>query len=397
MRPPIAGLAALLPLVGMSGCAETTGPSPATLARIRQDQHAAAFGDFELPRQIGAVENIGLQLPRISPDGGQMLYLRSDLTEVSAMTLLGSPDPAHTPAEGVLSVWLRPTEGSGFGQRFSTGRWSHSPVWSPDGRAVAYVAAQEHGTLIMHKDVAGGYERPIGIPGKINVMPAFHRHGRAVLFCVGDRVEGPWRIYRQEPDQTEPIPVSPQGMDAVLPVMAAGELESSVFGVVSGGKLSWARLQGDSVSILADNVAPGSRQHLLLPFACIPEPVSDRGHAFAFYDATSNRVLVCSTEEGRFNRHRPRSIGACWLGPEAIALATVGGSNVRGEPDYLFAVQTETGVSLPILNGRWLPARYVPRERRLLLLGEENPRQLSVVELVFRTPPATQPETETVK
>jgi hypothetical protein len=111
--------------------------------RATNERHARLFGDTDLPRRIGAVENVGLQIPRVSPNGRQMLYLQTDQDYLSPLTLLGSPDPQHTPPEGSLSVWLRPVEGAALGRRFSPQRWAHSPVWSDTGDAVAYVV-NEH-------------------------------------------------------------------------------------------------------------------------------------------------------------------------------------------------------------------------------------------------------------
>ena len=91
--PALAVLTTIGGLLWLTGCRTPDSPSPGEILRAKNERHVALFGDFELPRRLGSVENVNLQIPTISPDGNQMLYLRTDRDFLSPMTLLGSTDP----------------------------------------------------------------------------------------------------------------------------------------------------------------------------------------------------------------------------------------------------------------------------------------------------------------
>ena len=108
--------------LALAGC-ETPTATPSLDRAAQGDEHRRRFGDFELPNKVGYVPNAGLPAPpAFSPDGEWILYARTDRSAVSPMTLWGSPDPQHTPADGSLSIWLRPTRGTEPGRRLSAER-----------------------------------------------------------------------------------------------------------------------------------------------------------------------------------------------------------------------------------------------------------------------------------
>jgi len=338
------------------------------------EAHVRAFGDYDLPRRIGAIENIGLQLPTISPDGRQVLYLRSDVAELSPMTLLASPDARDTPAEGTLSIWLRSTAGAGGGRRVSSERWAHSPIWSPSGNALIYVANTPPTSAIVHLDLSTQTKTVLGVPGWINCLARFDGHDQTVLFCAAKAADAPFRIYRQSIGRGAPTAVTTEGVSCMLALMSAGP-DAVVAAQAIGEAWSWVVADGASQQELIRSHRIGQRGDIPTMLAGIDAPVSPGGRSFMYYESLSNQVCVYDLARKTLRRHRPGSIAACWLTDDAIALAN---------DQATFVVSTSTGLSLQVLNGPWIPRRYVPGSRRLILLGRDTPQYLSIVVVDFK-------------
>ena len=358
----------------LSGCQAPPGARTADRQTASNQRHLDLFGNFDLPRKIGTVENVRLQVPVFSPDGSQLMYLRTDQDELSPMTLLGSA--AHTPDEGTLSVWVRPAEGNGAGRRLSSGRWAHSAVWSNSGRSALYVVNAPPGSTIVHLDLASGQERRLGVAGAINCLPRFSaRADETVLFCTGKDPNGPFRVARQSLRESEPTLLTPEGTDCVLPIQPdrAGKL---LCARSAGERLNWALCGPEGVADVAAECGSSRRPEMLAAWAGIAEPLAPDGRSLVFYDPLQDRICIYHASDRRVVRHRSGSIAACWLSKDAVALATDRG---------VFAVNTVTGLSPALFDGTWIPARYVPATRRLLLLGRDSAVRFSIVEVVFKT------------
>ncbi len=358
------------------GCGSPPGTTPPVPDPIHQ-RHVRQYGDAELPRKIGSVETVGLQAPVVSPDGRQILYLRSDAERLDPMTLLGSPDPKHTPPEGMLSIWLRPLDGKPTGRRLSRQRWAHSPVWSSSGAAVAYVANQPPGSVIVCVDLSSDTQTILGLRGAINLLPRFDGDDRTLLFCTGKTSDGPLRVCRQAVGQNEPTILTPEGTDCLLPARS-DQHGGVVCAQPAGEHLSWVRCDAGGLTRIATQWGVSSRLAALQTWAGIAEPVSPDRESILFHDLAQNRISVLHVEGQTMRRHRRGSIAACWTDNQTIALAT---------SDGVFVVHATSGVSTSLFNGQWIPCRYVPDSHRLILLGRQTPRRLAIWEVVFRPKP----------
>lgn len=342
----------------LAGCATTSPNAPAPADP--QEAHRQEFGSFDLPHKVGVIENIGLQLPVFSPDGQQVLYLRADQAPISPLTLLGSNEVQDTPPDGYLTVWLRPAAGNVPGRRVSRDRWSHSPAWSPSGRAVCFVTHEPAGTSIVWVDLASGTQEKLGVTGAVNCLPRF-ADDRTLLFCSGASPGGPFRICRQRPGEA-PVPLTPAGVDFVHPAWLVDDRTVIAVQAEASG-LSLAQATASGSELLASQVGDSARPALLSLWAGVAQPVSPGKAGILFYDALQNRICVYHVKDRIVRRHRPGSVAACWLDDEAAAIAT---------PEALFVVDTASGVSQSLLTGPWIPAGYVRSEHRLLLLGREG-------------------------
>lgn len=358
----------------LAGCQSPPASQPADRLTEANELHLALFGDFDLPRKIGTVENVHLQLPVFSPDGNQLMYLRTDCEHLSPMTMLGSPE--HTPPDGSLSIWIRPTEGNSPGRCLSTERWAHSAVWSNNGRSVLYVANEPPGSCIVHLDLVTGEVHRLGAAGQINCLPRFTTcDDETVVFCVGKDPKGPFRVARQSLREATPVFVSPEGMDCLMPTQA-GCGTQLLCARSAGERLNWATCSPDGTTDVGINVGSSRRPEVLTAWAGIADPLSPDGSSLMCYDPLQDRICIFHKTDRRIVRHRPGSIAACWLTENAVALAT---------DRAVFAVNTATGFSPSLFDGIWIPARYVPAGRRLLLLGRDNAARFSIVEVIFKT------------
>lgn len=347
----------------------SSAPSPETV----DDEHLKPFGDFELPRKIGSVDNVGLQIPTVSPDGEQLLYLRSDRDDLALMSLLGSPDPLHTPPDGELAIWQRPVSGTLTGRRISPERWAHSPVWSDSGQAIVYVVNQPPGSYIVHLELTSGQRTPLGLGNAVNCLPRFGPDDDTVVFCAGP-TPAAFRVFRQRVGEPEPTALTPPGGNYSLP-LAASTTDQVWCTRADGSELTWIAARPDNAQTLVSLWGTADQPDLLQTWAGIANPLSPDGRSFLFYDAARNRIRAYHATDRRVVGHRLGSIAACWLGPETIALATA---------DGVFLVDTASGRSPGLFNGSWIPCRYVPRTGQLLLLGRERVNRFSIVEVLFR-------------
>ena len=374
-----------------AGCVTTERPLTRDELTERAEAQGRPFGDFDLPRRIGTVENIGLQLPVVSPAGDALIYQRSDRLGLPRMTLLGSSD--HTPSEGELSLWLRPLAGRAPGRRISSHRWAHSGLWSPSGQAVLYVANEPPSSLLIHHDLASGQEHELGLPGAINCMPRFDGNDETVLFCAGEKAEGPFRVYRQALGETRPEPLTPKGMDCVLPLMS-GEGGAVICAHPQGSEMVWVTADVNGVTTLTSQRGAPHRALLLQTWAGIAEPLSSDRDSFLFCEilnagptarAEGRIAVYCFSQ--RWTRRIERdpdnpwagvelhSIAACWMDNDVVALAT---------PENTFVHNTKNMVLTQVLNKPWIPARYIPTLRTLVLLGAEMGGRLAIWEVRFR-------------
>jgi len=357
------------------GC-QTTESSMGDELWLAAEQHKKSFGDFELPRKVGSVENLGVQIPSISPSGEQILYLRTDQDYISPMTLFGSPAQQDTPTEGTLSIWIRPLKGASAGRRLSTQRWAHSPVWSDSGRCVAYVANEPPHNFIVHVDLADGVETRLGLVNAINCLPRFDGDDRTLLFCSGQKPEGPFRVYRQVVGESTPQALTPKGPDCIFPLASSGN-GKVLCACVEADHLNWVMGSSNGIENIAAKCGNAQRPAILQTWAGITSPLSPDRDNFLFYSSVFDRIIVFNVTDRRLRRHRSTSIAACWMDNDTIALAN---------PDGVFAVKAPTGVSINLMSGPWIPCRFVPRERKLILLGSQknNRRRFSIWEVVFK-------------
>ena len=358
---------------GLLGCQAPGSASPADCNQAISARHMQRFGNADLPRRIGTVENVGLQLPAVSPDGHQLLYLRTDQDALSPLTLLGAADPQATPPSGTLEVWIRPIDGATAGRCLSTERWAHSATWSPTGGAVAYVACEPPESYIVHVDLQTGRTTRLGVPGSINCLPSFDGGDGTLLFCVGTSSAGPFRVFRQSVGDAHPEALSPDGADCVLPVASDGG-GAVLCAQVEGQHLNWVRSSTAGQTVVAPEWGASARPDLLQVWAGIAAPLSPDRRAVLYYDTTRERISILHVPDRLVRWHRRGSIAACWIDNETIALAT---------PDGAFVVNTGTGASVSLFSGQWIPVRYVPAEQRLILLGQDTRRRFAIWQVDF--------------
>ncbi len=136
-----AGLPALLLAGALSPLGAATTPAPAAPSRF-------------------------FRQPSISPDGSQLVFTyRGDL-------------------------WLVPTAGGAARQLTSHPAWETAPVFSPDGKEIAF-ASDRHGNLdVFVMDAAGGEARRLTFNSADDLPSSFSTDGKRIYFSSG-RVDAP--------------------------------------------------------------------------------------------------------------------------------------------------------------------------------------------------------------
>ncbi len=331
------------------------------------------FREIAVPRKVGTVAAVGAQLPTFSPDGAQMAYLQTDQPFIRPVTFLGSPDPQDTPPDGTLTIRLRPTRGSAPGRPLSRSAWAHSPVWSGTGRSIAYVVNEPPSSTIVHVNLSGDQRTRLGVVGAVNCLPRFDGDDRTLLFCAGPSSSGPFRVYRQHVGEAEPIPLTPIGMDCVLPIRS--DAGSSVLCArLAGDALHWVTADPTGVTEQVTQAGVVHRPAWLNTWAGIASPLSPDRERVLFFDTVQHRVRIWYVADRRVRGHRLGTIAGCWLTKDVVALA--------GEKALLI-VEMNGGILMSLRGSSWIPRQYVPSARRLILLGREGRSRFSIYEMTF--------------
>jgi hypothetical protein len=366
-------LAAAVLAAALVGCATNPANNGADqYARINA-AHLERFGNADLPRRVGTVENIGLQIPRIDPTGRQLLYLRTDQSGINPLTLCGAapPENAH------LSIWRRDVAGDALGVCISAAYdWAHSPVWAPDGSAIAFVATTIKGTTVVHHDLRTGAQTRLGVPGQLNILPRFDRTPTALLFCTGTDPTGPFQIARQQVTERVPTILTPPGTSLLLPVMTDGQAQV-LCAQPDGQHLRWVQAHAAGTNALTSTWGRAPVPNPLQTWAGISQPLAPDAASLLFFDSLRERLAVLHIPDKLVRHHRRGTIAGCWIDPTAIALAT---------RDGVFIVHAETGASVSVFNGAWIPATFRISDHTLILYGQESPRKFAIWEVSFHPP-----------
>src|SRR5262245_47165578 len=119
-------------------------------------------------KPVGAIESPpgAFRTIALSPDGRTVAVDRRD-------------------AQGLPSVWLVDTA-RGTSSRLTTTYWSGDPLWSPDGRILAYsVAADSPPNLVIRGDRGQGAERRLlQQPSEIQYATSFTPDGRQIIYSA---------------------------------------------------------------------------------------------------------------------------------------------------------------------------------------------------------------------
>ena len=342
----------------------------------RGDRVAASrqlFREIAVPRKVGTVATVGAQLPTFSPDGSQMAYLRTNQAMIRPLTFLGSSDPQDMPSDGTLAIWLRPTRGAATGRRLSPEPWAHSAVWSDTGRSIAYVVHEPPSSSIVHVNLFGDQRTRLGVVGAVNCLPRFDGDDGTLLFCAGPSSSGPFRVYRQHVGEAKPTPLTPIGMDCVLPIRS--DAGSSVLCArLAADALQWVTADPIAVTEQVTQAGAGRRPTWLNAWAGIASPLSPNRESVLFFDTVQQRVRIWHVADRRVRGHRLGTIAGCWLSEDVVALAA---------ENALLIVEMNGGILMSLRGSSWIPRQYVPSARRLILLGREGASRFSIHEMTF--------------
>lgn len=114
--------------------------------------------------------------PQISPDGGQVAYVLVTVNE--------KEDRYDT------SLWAVVTAGSGAPRRMTAGPRDTSPRWSPDGRTLAFLRAEEKGPSQIHLlAMSGGEARKLTDLPRGTGAPVWAPSGKAIAFTSTNQPE----------------------------------------------------------------------------------------------------------------------------------------------------------------------------------------------------------------
>ena len=95
-----------------------------------------------------------------------------------------SPDGASIAFTYKGDIWVVPTQGGMARQLTATDYYETTPVWSPDGKSIAYACAR-HGNLdVFMIDVRGGRPQRLTSNSAAEIPEAFSPDGKSIYFSA---------------------------------------------------------------------------------------------------------------------------------------------------------------------------------------------------------------------
>ncbi|MBA2291739.1 MAG: PD40 domain-containing protein [Gemmatimonadales bacterium] len=172
-----------------------TGTSPiGQIAFVRDSQlyliNADGTGEVPLSPTSSQIANVD---PAWSPDGSRIAFVS---------TRSGRPRPLAAPGFRAYDIYVMNADGSSLVQRTSTGRYNGRPVWSPDGRQIAFETYESEATSIYVMSADDDGTPPVRLTGS-GVWasdPAWTPDGGRIAFSKARNGEGLWWTNSQSID-----------------------------------------------------------------------------------------------------------------------------------------------------------------------------------------------------
>ena len=299
---------------------------------------------------LGEVDNSGLQLPAVSPDGKWVVYLSSRSDRPIEREALFTGRGLET-----MALCVRPAA-PGAAARVVCASGAAWPTFTADSRRLLFVAYGATGRcdLGIHDLAEGTTDRKsLGLAHMM--MPAAEPAGDRVAVVAPGRQADTWRVHVAD--------LAGGKVEAVCPPAEEGESQfwpqwtadgRIVYVVACGGRTSlaqWApgRLPPTSLSALR---LPAALVGLHQSFAAVSGPLSPDGARWACYEPAQDRIVLVSLADGARIELPAGTQAGCWLG--AARYVAAGGAEMR-----LFEVSTASP-SVRLMRGAWLPSGATP-------------------------------------
>lgn len=333
------------------------------------------------------VANVGVQLPRVSPDGKWIAFLDQD----SAASPVQPDDLITGNHLDGMSLWVRGIDTPGVARNLAV-RGAAWPTWSPDGKTLAFVGYDDElgCTLGLH-DLASGVTRRKGVGLRQMMMPAISPDGRRVAVVAYGEVPNHATIFIIDLDTDTAMPGPPPfaGDTQVLPRWLNDKtllyVELFKGGEPNSALMRWG-VGGTSVEQAISGLdAPASVFDAQFLHAAIAEPLSPDRRSWAYYSPGRDRIELIDLDTGRVTALREGFRAGAWWGSEWF---------IAADADRIDLVETRpndagsTGgtadepLRLNLLTGRWVPIWADAEQQSILLLGEsERPDRFDTLQL----------------
>jgi len=270
---------------------------------------------FQL-ESLGVVPNSGLLLPAVSPDGKWIAYL-----QVAGHRRIGVAALFDGKGLEAVSLHVRPVA-PGAAARVVCGSGAAWPAWSRDSKRLIFVAYSDTGRCDLGVyEVATGSVRRISTGLRGVMMPAISPSGEEAAVVECPLASAQLHVLNLATGKLTPCPPGSSRALRLWPQWTADGRIVYVLSQDGASSLAQWKPGGFPPERLWPLRMSPSQIGVLQIFAGLGRPLSGDDRRLAYYDTTSERIVLMGLRDGRPTKLRAGTRFGCWLGSSRFVAA----------------------------------------------------------------------------
>ncbi|MBB6429903.1 PD40 domain-containing protein [Algisphaera agarilytica] len=324
------------------------------------------------------IPNMGLQLPRVSPDGRWIAFLDADSESPRVL-----PD-ALVSGRGLggVSLWVRGVEEEGLAQNVAVAHAAW-PAWSSDASTLVFISHDPRtGCALGLHEVATGQTDRLAVGLRKMLTPAVSPDNQRVAVSGYGQIADQALLFIIDRDsgETTPGPQPTLGGAQLMPHWL--DRETLIFVELDdngGGLMRWT-VGSPQAEPIAPLQLPESVFDAIHLHAGVPSPVSADGRYFTYYAVGSDQMIWIDMDTGDALALNPGDRAGTWWNEQWFLVANDQQLELTAAPQPLGATGEPSAEQEPeqerprmnLLPGRWVPLWADATQQSMLLVGQSD-------------------------
>ncbi|MEM9418791.1 MAG: hypothetical protein AAGA25_07060 [Planctomycetota bacterium] len=324
------------------------------------------------------VPNMGLQLPRVSPDGSWVAFLDADpeLPRILPDSLVSGR------GLGGVSLWVRGVEDEGFAQSVAVAHAAW-PTWSRDASTLVFISHDPRtGCALGFHDAATGQTDRLAVGIRKMLTPAMSPDNQRIAVSGYGEIADQALLFVIDRDTGESMP-GPQpslGGAQLMPhwidhqTLLFVELDAN-----GGGLMRWT-VGSPQAEPIAPLQLPESIFDAIHLHAGVPSPVSAGGRYFSYYASSEDRIVWIDMDTGEAMNLNTGDRAGTWWNAQWFLVANDDQLELIAAPQNISETDAQEVSVAPdderprmnLLPGRWVPLWADADQQSMLLVGQSD-------------------------